>query len=72
MDKEYFDNLKLQLDQGDLIYGGITSTDELNQNLEVNCIPLSIKESVFEDYEQFLKTRRILMTQKIKAYYLGL
>ena len=70
--KEYFDNLKLQLDQGDLIYGGITSTDELNQNLEVNCIPLSIKESVFEDYEQFLKTRRILMTQKIKAYYQGL
>ena len=70
--KEYFDNLKLQLDQGDLIYGGITSTDELNQNLEVNCIPLSIKEAVFDDYERFLKTRRALMTQKIKAYYLGL
>lgn len=70
--KEYFDNLKLQLEQGELVYGGITSTAELNQNLEVNCIPITIKEAVFEDYDQFLKTRRTLMTQKIKSYYRSL
>lgn len=70
--KEYFDVLKEQLNEGKLIYGGITNEVELNNNLTVNCIPISIKESSFDDYEDFLKTRRILMTEKIKSYYQNL
>ena len=67
--KEYFGDLKAQLQDGELIYGGITNESELNYNLKVNCIPNSIKDSVFEDYEYFLKQRRLLMTKKIKEYY---
>lgn len=54
------------------IYGGITSLDDLNKNLEENCIPIEIFDMDAKDYEEFLKKRRKLMAQKIKSFYYSL
>ena len=70
--QEYFGDLNKQLQEEELVYGGITSISELDHNLEVNSIPLDIKQASFEDYESFLKKRRLLMTDKIKKYYQSL
>lgn len=52
--------------------GNITSIDDFNQNLHTNCIPATIKDWTYENYDQFLLERRKLMAQKIKEYYKGL
>lgn len=52
--------------------GNITSIDDFNQNLHTNCIPATIKDWTYENYDQFLLERRKLMAQKIKEYYEGL
>lgn len=68
----YFGELQQQIKSGDLVYGGITSETELNENLKENCIPLLIKTCAIEDYEEFLEQRRKLMTEKIRKYYKSL
>lgn len=50
----------------------ITSIDDFNQNLHTICIPATIKDWTYENYDQFLLERRKLMAQKIKEYYEGL
>ncbi len=70
--KEYFDILKGQLQNNDLVYGGITNESELNENLRVNCMPEQVKEATIDDYEEFLVERRLLMTKKIREYYKSL
>ena len=52
--------------------GNITSIDDFNQNLHTNCIPATIKDWTYENYDQFLLERRKIMAQKIKEYYEGL
>ena len=68
----YFSEVLEQCHGGALKYGGITSLDELHDNLNANCIPASIFTMTLEHYEDFLKERRKLMAQKMKAYYFGL
>jgi hypothetical protein len=53
-------------------YGAITTTKDLKQNHVINCIPESIMEMEFENYDSFLSERRKLMTEKIKEYYFSL
>jgi hypothetical protein len=65
----YFQELLKQCGTGELNYGGILEEEMLRQNLESNCIPESIFEMTFGDYEDFLKTRRELMAVKIKDYF---
>jgi len=67
--KVYFEDLKTQLEDQELIYGGINTEEELNENLKVNCMPLMVKEATIDDYEDFLAKRRLLMTKKIRTYY---
>lgn len=52
--------------------GNITSIDDFNQNLHTNCIPATIKDWTYENYDPFLLERRKLKAQKIKEYYEGL
>ena len=54
---------------GELKYGGINNIDELTKNLKENCIPEELKDMDFNRYNEFLKTRRTLMANKIRDYY---
>lgn len=52
--------------------GEITSHDELLENMHRNCIPESIFNLDYHDYQDFLIERRKLMAKKIKDFYLQL
>ncbi|WHY72871.1 GmrSD restriction endonuclease domain-containing protein [Fictibacillus enclensis] len=52
--------------------GEITNKQELEINLEVNCIPISIFTMDFTNFDEFLLIRRRLMAQKIRNYYKSL
>ena len=68
----YFKEIKEQCTGGAKKYGAITTIEELNNNLEVHCIPRSIFEMGVQHYEDFLKERRSLLAKKIRDYYLKL
>jgi hypothetical protein len=65
----YFRQLKDQCDGGKMKYGAIESWEELQQNLKTHCIPELIFESNIDGYDDFLSARRVLMADKIRAYY---
>lgn len=69
---EYFTQLFEQVHNGGLKYGGIESESELHDNLALNCIPESAFKGEVDVYETFLEQRRVLMANKIKAYYYSL
>ena len=52
--------------------GEIIDIEELKHNLRINCVPLSIVNMTFENYEEFLEERRKLMADKIKNYHYSL
>lgn len=53
-------------------YGAISDTHILAASLSANCVPASIAEMKLGDYDAFLKQRRSLMAEKIRACYEGL
>jgi len=57
---------------GAIQYGAISDMDALKVNLRMNCIPDMIFEMKLDDYEDFLKQRRVLMAEKMRLYYLAL
>jgi hypothetical protein len=65
----YFRQLKDQCAGGKMKYGAIDSWEELQQNLKTHCIPELIFESNIDGYDAFLSERRVLMAEKIRAYY---
>ena len=67
--KEYFGIVKEQCSTKNPILGNITDLDELNKNLESNCIPIEVMDMEFEDYDEFLKARRKLMAARMREYY---
>ena len=50
----------------------ITDKELLLKNLQQNCIPETILQMEYTDYEEFLTERRKLMAKKIKKYYYSL
>jgi hypothetical protein len=68
----YFRELREQCSGGAVKYGGITEKEHLAENLAANCIPKGVFEMTHEDYNAFLKERRVMMADKIKNYYYGL
>lgn len=50
-------------------YGGITDLGELEENLSMNCLPLSLIRSDGLPYEEFLVERRALMAAKIQRWF---
>jgi len=70
--KDYFDGITGQCSGGAIQYGAICEMDVLKRNLRMNCIPEAIFEMRLEDYEEFLKQRRLLMAEKMRSYYLAL
>lgn len=50
-------------------FSSIDTIDKLFKNLEQNCIPETIFDMTYKDYDTFLIERRKLMANKIKLYY---
>ena len=63
------DHLKEQCATKEVKIGAITDLNELQNNLNINCVPITIFEMNHENYKAFIEERRIMMAQKIKAYY---
>ena len=67
--KDYFAELRAQVDGGPLRYGGITEQGELEQNLAENCIPMALLRGEDMGYDEFLVERRKLMAGRIRAWF---
>lgn len=70
--KDYFDQIKSQFEVNNKIVSGLSSNQDLLANLAANCVPDEIMSMGIDDYSDFLAKRRVLMAQKIKAYYFSL
>lgn len=51
---------------------GIPTLKALKQNLKQHAIPATVDQMDFDDYFDFLDQRRLLMAEKIRAYYFNL
>lgn len=67
--KDYMNDVVNQCNGSENVYGLINSMEDLKKNLKENSIPESFIDMTVENYQEFLKTRRILMANKIKEYY---
>jgi hypothetical protein len=70
--KDYFGLINKQIDDDNKLVSGISSQNELLENLRSNCVPTEIMNMDIDDYAEFLILRRKLMAQKIKQYYFTL
>jgi recombination DNA repair RAD52 pathway protein len=68
----YMAEVQKQCDGAPLKYGGITSREQLQENLRQHCIPQDFETMDASRYEFFLKERRKLMAAKVQEYYQGL
>lgn len=68
----YFDELRQQVEDKAMKYGGLDDKDKMLANLETNCIPVGVLNGDVPDYLGFLELRRHLMAQKIKTWFQGL
>ena len=67
--KEYMVDVKAQCNGQENKYGLINNENDLKKNLEENSIPEEIVLMTYENYEEFLRKRRVLMAKKIREYY---
>ena len=67
--KEYMQIVNTQCNSKGNEIGSINERYKLLENLKINCIPESLYLMNVDDYDSFLKQRRILMAKKIKDYY---
>lgn len=65
----YFAQLKEQCNGGRIMYGGITNSQEMLENFRMNCIPFEMFDGMIPGYNDFLRSRRYLMAQKIRTYF---
>lgn len=70
--EKYIQEVVEQSQTGEIKYGSIDNLEDLKKNFEENAIPEEIFEMKMEDYPEFLKLRRKLMSRKIKTYYQAL
>lgn len=68
----YFNLIKNQCITGDIKIGNMIDEETLQKNLQENCIPSNIYNLDFNGYDEFLKSRRKLMAEKIEMYYKAL
>ena len=67
--KDYFELIKTQIKEDNRQVSGLSTEQELLDNLKMNCVPSEIMEMSIDNYQDFLTLRRKLMAQKIKEYY---
>ena len=61
-----------QCNNGIATIGSIVDKETLKENLLLNCIPKGFDNMTVENFDEFLKQRRVLMAKKIKEYYYSL
>ena len=66
---DYIGKVFEQIDSGKALYGAILSNEELQNNLEMNCMPTNLDAYEFSNYDEFLEQRRRAMAKKIQCYY---
>jgi hypothetical protein len=47
----------------------ISNSGELKQNFNDNAIPQLLEEATYQDFQEFMKQRRLLMSQIVKEYF---
>lgn len=67
--KDYFELITAQLQDNHKQVSGLSTHQELLNNLEMNAVPSEIMQMSIDDYSDFLTARRKLMATKIKEYY---
>ena len=70
--RDYFELINAQISENGNAVSGISTVQELSENLKANCVPPEIMQMSFEDYPEFLTLRRKLMAAKMKEYYFSL
>ena len=70
--RDYFSEALRQCEGEERKVGTILDKIELENNLRANSIPVGIENMSAEHYFEFLQQRRVLMAQKIRAYYRAL
>lgn len=70
--KDYFELIRQQMIENNKQVSGISTEQELWNNLKMNCVPTELMEMSINDYQDFLTLRRKLMATKMKGYYYGL
>jgi hypothetical protein len=70
--KDYFEIVKTQMSDNQQQVSGISTEQQLLDNLKMNCVPPEIQQMNIDDYNNFLILRRKLMALKIKEYYQSL
>lgn len=69
---EYMGQVIEQCNGEENTYGLISNMEDLNKNLEENAVPKEFINMTFENYQEFLAKRRVLMANKIKEFYYSL
>ena len=69
---DYFALAYKQCETKEIKCGAITDIEQLKQNLAMNCIPMSVIDMDYKDYEVFLAERRKLMAEKIRRFFYSL
>lgn len=69
---EYMGQVIEQCNGQENVYGLISSMEDLNRNLAENAVPKEFINMTFENYQEFLAKRRVLMANKIKEFYYSL
>lgn len=67
--KEYFESINNQIFDGNQELSGLSSSEQMLENLRMNCVPEDIQNMGIDDYQDFLVLRRKLMASKIRDYY---
>jgi hypothetical protein len=70
--KVYMSKMLEQVHGGNQSFGGISSQEDLERNLEENCVPVEFINMDESDYLNFLNLRRKLMSDYIRKYYYSL
>jgi hypothetical protein len=64
--KDYFELITIQMQDNNKQVSGLSSQEELLNNLQMNAVPADITHMSIDDYNDFLTARRKLMATKIK------
>lgn len=70
--RDYFDLISSQMLNNNKQVSGLSTQQELLDNLKMNAVPKEIMQMSIDDYNEFLITRRKLMAAKMKEYYFSL
>ncbi|MCC8995366.1 MAG: DUF262 domain-containing protein [Candidatus Contendobacter sp.] len=67
--KDYFEIITTQIRDNNKQVTGLSTHQELLDNLQMNAVPSDIMQMSIDNYNDFLIARRKLMATKIKEYY---